>query len=107
MDIKYLQKLLNIENVELNIIKSVMQSEEGICYTNPNMHKAEIRIKQQLSNDEETMTLIHEMIHVMQRHECNIVYKFIEDERVLELYNEYNEEVVEDLANAIYQLINK
>ena len=101
--LKKLQKLLRLRDWKIEVTECIGIESEGRNYIIYNDNSCEIMIKSNLSNEEKLKTLIHEMLHLVNRDANDMASENISEE-LREYYMRFNERAIEQLATSIYSM---
>ena len=101
--LKKLQKLLRLRDWKIEVTECISIEGEGHNYIVYNDKSCEILIKSHLSDTEKLRTLIHELVHLINRDSNDIATENV-GEDLKEYYIRFNERAVEQIANVIYDM---
>lgn len=104
--LKKWQKILRLEDWDIQVIEAQDFDDDGQSYIIYNFNRARITIKAELSKEEKEKTLIHELLHVMHRDECDIAQDNLEGYTET-TYSRFHERNIEKVAQILYILNEK
>lgn len=101
-----LKKIFKLDNWHIIlVITTDLDGNYGISCINNNDYEVTIRIEEKLSIEEQIKTLIHEIIHIIQRQTQTITEENINNENIYKIYKREMERETTTIANGIYELI--
>lgn len=96
-------EFLRLKDWDIQLSEVEVLENDGDSYIIYNMYKARIRIKAELSQEEKEKTLIHELLHLVHRDECDLVQDNLKDYNYT-LYTRFHERNIEKVAQILYQI---
>ncbi|CUU45550.1 ImmA/IrrE family metallo-endopeptidase [Clostridium beijerinckii] len=94
-------EILRLKDWDIQLSEVEVLDNNGDSYIIYNMYKARIRIKAELSQEEKEKTLIHELLHLIHRDECDLVQDNLKDYNYT-LYTRFHERNIEKVAQILY-----
>lgn len=101
--LKKWQKILRLEDWDIQVIEAQDFDSDGQSYIIYNFNRARVTIKKELSQEEKEKTLIHELLHIMHRDECDIAQDNLEGYTET-TYTRFHERNIEKIAQILYSL---
>lgn len=95
--------ILRLKDWDIQLLEVDVLDTDGSSYIIYNFNKAVIRIKSELSKEEKEKTLIHELLHLVHRDECDLVQDNIKDYNYT-LYTRFHERNIEKIAQILYSV---
>ncbi|MDV3426654.1 MAG: ImmA/IrrE family metallo-endopeptidase [Bacillota bacterium] len=99
-------EILRLKDWDIQVIEADVLDTDGLSYLIYNMYKVRISIKAELSQEEKEKTLIHELLHLIHRDECDLVTDNLEEYNRT-LYTRFHERNIEKVAQILYSLYHK
>jgi len=95
--------ILRLKDWDIQLIEASELDNSGNSYLLYNMYKVRITIKAELSEEEKEKTLIHELLHLVHRDECDLVQDNLKDYNYT-LYTRLHERNIEKVAQILYSM---
>ena len=102
--LKYLKNNFELNYWEIQLILEENLPHQGVTDMIYSDYKAIIKIRKELNFKEQILTLIHELIHLIDRDCHDVVTDNLED-YPLTLYNRYHERVIEKISKILYRKV--
>ncbi|MCQ2017279.1 ImmA/IrrE family metallo-endopeptidase [Clostridium butyricum] len=99
------QKILRIEDWDIQVIEARDFENDGESYIIYNFNRARITVKKELSKEEKEKTIVHELLHIIHRDECDIAQDNLEGYTET-TYTRFHERNIEKIAQILYALNN-
>lgn len=96
-------EILRLKDWDIQLLEASGLNADGNSYIIYNMYKVRISINAELSQEEKEKTLIHELLHLVHRDECDLVTDNLEDYNKT-LYTRFHERNIEKVAQILYSL---
>jgi hypothetical protein len=96
---------LRLENWDITLILHPALDSQGATKTVYNEYLAVIRVSADLSDGTKKLTILHELLHCVNRDSNNLADEYIKNSDLNALYCRYHERAIEQTAKALYFLI--
>lgn len=102
--LKKYQDILKLKDWDIEVIENSTLETHGCNNIVYNDYKCTVQIDANLCREQKERSLIHELLHLINRDSWDIANDSIENEYIGELYRRFEERSIEKYANIIYKL---